>query len=121
LNEFVASTGYHRKYALQLLNHPPQPLARHVKRPRARHSSASVQHALVVCWQASNGIWSKRLVPYLPELVSVLQQHGELHLEEATKTQLLALSPATADRLLKQERERFARRGLGTRHSRNAA
>ena len=24
LNEFVASSGFHRKYAIQLLNHPPK-------------------------------------------------------------------------------------------------
>jgi hypothetical protein len=24
LDEFVAATGYHRKYAIQLLNHPPK-------------------------------------------------------------------------------------------------
>jgi hypothetical protein len=24
LDEFVATTGYHRKYAIQLLNHPPR-------------------------------------------------------------------------------------------------
>ncbi len=30
LDEFVAATGYHRKYTIQLLNHPP-------KRPAAHH------------------------------------------------------------------------------------
>ncbi len=44
----------------------------------------------------------------------VLEQHGELHLERATKEQLLALSPATADRLLQAERERTPLRGLST-------
>lgn len=119
LNEFVASTGYHRTSAIQMLIHPPQPSAQGVKRPRKRHYSLPVQQALVTCWRASNGICSKRLVPYLPELVSVLEHHDELHLDEQTKAQLLTLSPATADRLLKQERDRFVPHGLGTRHSGN--
>jgi hypothetical protein len=42
-------------------------------------------------------------VPYLPELVTVLEQHGEVQLDAHTKTQLLTLSQATADRLLRAE------------------
>jgi hypothetical protein len=57
---------------------------------------------------------SKRLVPYLPELVRVLEQHGELPLDASTKARLLALSPATADRLLHSERKLVKPHGLGT-------
>src|SRR5579883_1071095 len=50
LEEFVASTGYHRKYALHLLNHPlPQassPPARQ-KRQRRRRYPLAVQQALI--------------------------------------------------------------------------
>jgi hypothetical protein len=53
-------------------------------------------------------------VPYLPELAAVLEQHGELQLDAQTKTQLLSLSPATADRLLRAERQRHHPHGLGT-------
>jgi hypothetical protein len=53
-------------------------------------------------------------VPYLPELVRVLEHHGELHLEAQTKVCLLALSPATSDRLLQAERMRAKPHGLGT-------
>src|SRR2546422_11543463 len=74
LNEFVASSGYHRKYAIQLLNHPP-------KAPPARKKR---QRALITCWHATNGMYSKRLVPYLPELVAVLEQHGGMQLGART-------------------------------------
>jgi IS30 family transposase len=73
-----------------------------------------VQRALVTCWHATNGICSKRLVPYLPELVAVLEQHGEVQLDAQTKMQVLSLSPATADRLLRAERQRHRPHGLGT-------
>ncbi len=83
LEEFIASTGYHRKYALSLLNHPITKVTacQHRRRPR---QFFAVQQALVACWRAANGICSKRLLPYLPEFVPVLEQHGELHLEPQT-------------------------------------
>lgn len=114
LEEFIASTGYHRKYALTLLNHPVTKGTAYKKRRRPRQYVFAVQQALLTCWRAANGICSKRLVPYLPELVRVLEQHGELHLEVQTKERLLALSPATADRLLQAERKLAKPHGLGT-------
>jgi hypothetical protein len=114
LAEFIASTGYHRKYALSLLNHPVTKGSSRKKRRRPRQYVFAVQQGLVTCWRAANGICSKRLVPYLPELVRVLEQHGELHLEPTTKERLLALSAATADRLLQAERKRAKPHGLGT-------
>jgi hypothetical protein len=114
LEEFVACTGSHRKYALALLNHPLSKAP--VRKPpqRVRHSTFAVQQALIRCWRVANGICSKRLVPSLPELVAVLEGVGELHLDAETKTRLLALSPATADRLLRAERHRSKPQGLGT-------
>ena len=114
LDEFVASSGYHRKYALHLLNHPPKAPPPRKKRQRVPRYSTAVQRALITCWHATNGICSKRLVPYLPELVAVLEQHSEIQLDAQTKTQLLTLSPATADRLLQAERQRYRPHGLGT-------
>ncbi len=114
LEEFVASTGYHRKYALTLLNHPVTQASVRKPRTRPRQYPFAVQQALVSCWRAANGICSKRLVPYLPELVVVLERHGELRLDQPTKTRLVALSPATADRLLQAERQRSKPQGLAT-------
>ena len=114
LEEFVASTGYHRKYALTLLNHPLSKAPARTKRQRVRHYPLAVQQALITCWHATNGICSKRLVPYLPELVAVLERQGELHVEAETKRRLLALSAATADRLLAAERKLAKPHGLGT-------
>ena len=114
LAEFIASTGFHRKYVLTLLNHPVTKGLARQKRRRPRQYVFAVQQALVTCWRVANGICSKRLVPYLPELVRVLEQYGELHLEPTTKECLVALSAATADRLLQAERKRAKPHGLGT-------
>jgi hypothetical protein len=113
LDEVVAMTGYDRKYAIAVLNHPPQP---RVTRPRfkARRYTPQVKDELVKLWRMADGICAKRLVPALPSLVAALERHGGLSLDAATKTLLLSLSPATADRLLHQERRRLKPHGVST-------
>ena len=99
LDEFVAVTGYERKYAIRLLLgpiRPPEP----IRRPRVAHYGVEVQQALASAWTAANGICGKRLVPFLPELIPTLERHGHLSLTHEVREQLLTLSPATADRLL---------------------
>ena len=104
LDEFVAATGYDRKYAIRLLLgpiRPPQP----IRRPRVALYGAEVQEALANAWTAANGICGKRLVPFLPELIPALERHGHLSLSDTVRQQVLSLSPATADRLLKPLRQ----------------
>lgn len=115
LNEFVAATGYARKYAIKLLTSPvlgPPPAVIH--RPRAPGYGPEVREALHIAWQAANGICTKRLVPFLPELVATLERHGHLDLRAEIRSQLLAISPATADRLLRSLRQAHGGRGLST-------
>jgi hypothetical protein len=104
LDEFVAATGYVRKYAIRLLA-KPVPAPGSIRRPRAPRYGAAVREALHVSWAAANEICSKRLVPFLPELVPALERHGHLQLTEEVRTLLLSLSPATADRLLRPVRQ----------------
>ena len=114
LDEFVATTGYHRKYALALLNHPPVPRARAIRRPRKKMYPPPVQRALVRLWEIAGRICSKRLVPGLPALVDALERHGELSLDAPTGDLLCALSAATADRLLAPARRAALPRGRTT-------
>ena len=99
LDEFVAVTGYDRKYAIRSLLGPIRPPAP-IRRPRAAYYGLEVQKALASAWSAANGICAKRLVPFLPELIPTLERHGHLSLTDDVREQLLALSSATADRLL---------------------
>jgi hypothetical protein len=114
LDEFVAVTGYARKYAIRVLGHPPDNVAQKQSRKRERQYGEAVQAALEVAWQAANGICAKRLVPFLPSLVKSLERHGHLQLTGEVRSQLLAISPATADRLLAAVRQRGRPQGMTT-------
>jgi hypothetical protein len=112
LDEFVASTGYHRKYALALLSRrrrqnsvvgAASPAAAGARR-RRRTYTQDVVDALVFIWKACDCIGSKRLHPFLPEMVAALERHGELQLPVQTRQLLLSMSRATIDRLLKPAR-----------------
>jgi hypothetical protein len=96
LDTFVALTGYVRKYAMWLLNHPIE------SRPRSPHGhpvhyGSEVQQALYLAWRTANQICAKRLIPFLPTLVETLERHGHLHLAEEHRNQLLkvTLCPAS--------------------------
>jgi hypothetical protein len=114
LDQFVAATGYARKYAIRLLQQPIPLASKEIKRPRARRYG---QAALAVAWTAANCICGKRPVPFLPELVPVLEAHGHLTLTDEVRSQLLAISPATADRILSALRPQERRRGTTTTRS----
>jgi hypothetical protein len=100
LDEFIAVTGYDRKYAIRVLLGPIGPPAP-IRRPRAAHYDREVQEALATVWLAANEICAKRLVPFLVELVPTLERHGHLSLTDEARERLLTLSSARADRLLR--------------------
>ena len=100
LDEFIAVTGYDRKYAIRVLLGPIQPPAP-IRRPRGAYYGREVQEALASAWLAANGICAKRLVPFLVELIPTLERHGHLSLTDEVREQVLTLSSATADRLLR--------------------
>jgi hypothetical protein len=109
LDEFMRVTGYHRKAAIRLLLKKP----RHLPGRRGRPGRyGGVVEALKVIWEASDRLCSKRLRPFLPEMVKVLRQHGEQRIDAATEAHLCQMSAATIDRLLRPWRRPGGRRGL---------
>jgi len=112
LNEFVANTGYHRKYAIRILKHRAKPKGLK-KKGRQKVYQGEVVQALSWIWEICGRICSKRLKPFLPEIVSVLERQNELHLTTDTKTLLLSMSCATIDRRLGPVRFEH-RHGLST-------
>lgn len=116
LNEFIASSGYARKYAIRLLTKPVAEPVVSIKRPRQRSYGASVQEALQILWEAANFIGSKRLAPFLEELVPIMERHGYLDVSEEVRKQLSSISPATIDRILRPLRKSGSK-GISTTRS----
>ncbi|MBK9279262.1 MAG: hypothetical protein IPM93_13960 [Candidatus Obscuribacter sp.] len=56
----------------------------------------------------SNRICSKRLVPFLPDLARNSERAQALQLTAEERSQLLALSASSVDRLLKGERRKMS-------------
>ncbi len=105
LEEFIAVSGYHPKYAVHVLN-APEPM-RALSRRRVRPSlyDEAARQALIVLWEASDRVCGKRLKPLLRILVPALERHGHLKLDEAIRAKVLAMSAATIDRLLRAPRQ----------------
>lgn len=113
LDELIAVTGYHRKYAIQVLNHAPK-RRKHKRRTSQTKYGGLVRAALEQIWRTANCICGKRLVPVLPQYIEALERFGELQLDDETREHLLTISPATVDRLLKRARARTKPHGLST-------
>jgi hypothetical protein len=113
LDEFVETTGYHRKYAIRVLKHGPKPKG--LKKPgRRKIYQGEVVQALEQIWEIYGRICSKRLHPFLPEGIQILERCNELSLSPQTKQLLLSMSRATIDRCLKKARFIHPQHGLST-------
>lgn len=113
LDEFIATTGYHRKYAIRVLKHGPKPKG--LKKPgRRKIYQGKVVEELEKIWEIYGRICSKRLHPFLPEGVQVLERCNELCLSPEIKQLLLSMSRATIDRCLKKARFIHPQHGLST-------
>ena len=115
LDEFCQVTGYHRKSAIRLLRHPPKGAGK--RRGRPKKYGLDLVPALRMAWEATDRICSKRLAPFLPELIPILERHKELEVSEAIRAKLLTVSASTIDRLLAPFRRRIGRRSPSTTRS----
>ena len=103
LDEFVASTGYHKKSAIRVLNGHPV-AKRRQRRNRPSLYDEAARGALIVLWEASDRVCGKRLKALLPILLPALERNGHLKLDETIRIKILAMSAATIDRLLRVPR-----------------
>ena len=112
LDEFCLNTGYHRKYAIRLLNGPPP--GRHVEAPargRKPHYGPSVVSLLAAVWEAAGYPWSVRLKALLPSWMPWIRQRFKLSAE--TEEQLLGISARQIDRRLQAKKSPCKRRLYG--------
>ncbi len=106
LDEFVAATGVKRKTAITLLGKPPPLRPRPRGRPKKRYGT-DVSAALEVLWATAGYICSKRFVPALPTLVSLVEAEGAWGFSETVKEKLLRISVSTCERLLRPHKAAF--------------
>jgi hypothetical protein len=115
LDEFCATTGYHRKYAIVLLKGFKR-FRRPVRRkrgPKPTYKKDEIIKPLKTIWLAANLPCSKRLKVILPLwLPGYSQKFGMLPLDSVQA--LRHISPSTIDRLLKPVRTKYGKHGRST-------
>ena len=115
LNEFCATSGYHRKHAIRLLRkykrfQKPKPKK---PGPAPIYAQPSILKVLKKIWRGANLPCSKRLQAIIPLwLPGYVQSFGNL--SPNVSQALLKISPATIDRLLQPTRLHYKKRGRAT-------
>ena len=102
LDEFTSATGYHRKHAIRVLKNKVQ-VQNHLKGKTQTYKTiyrGEVVQALEQIWEVCGRICSKRLQPFLPEAIKVLERCKEIEVTKETKDLLLKISSASIDRCL---------------------
>ena len=113
LNEFCTVCHYNRKYAIRLLNNGfytnnKSNLLRRGRKKQYDHPM--IIEILTEIWIKTNLPCSKRLKAILPLWLPFY----EYELPEEVKKALLAISPATIDRLMLTMRSKYLKQGLVT-------
>ena len=128
LNEFIRLTGYNRCYACQILKKKERVLGylniagkrikyvadKKMKREKKRFYDKEVFIALKRTWIICDYICSKRLAPFLSEIIPVLEKYGEINLATKVREKLFKISAATIDRLLANTRKKYRIKGRST-------
>lgn len=113
LDDFCSFTGYHRKYATNLLNKPlPKKWKRY--KPRAKYYDQPVVDALKVIWEALDSICAERVHPQIPDMLEKLIDCKEIVVGEEVKDKLLRVSLGSVKAILRKEKTRSVIRIGGT-------
>jgi hypothetical protein len=112
LDEFCQVCGYHRKYAIRLLNGPaPQKKSTALRKTRSPSYPAKVISVLSLIWEAAGYPCSRRLKALLPLWLPRAEKRFSLSAQ--IQRQLLSISPSTIDRRLKAKRRLLKKRLYG--------
>jgi len=112
LDEFCANCGYHRKYAIRLLNGPlPSPKPERRRRRRGATYGARLVSILKAVWEAADYPWSARLKALLPEWMPWIRRR--FRLTPGLEEQLRRISARSIDYRLRSEKRKLRRRIYG--------
>jgi hypothetical protein len=129
LDELVRLSEYNRHYAAWVLRHFGKERLvrvadgtlvklvvghRNRRRPtvRPRKYDEAVKRVLAYLWDCFDQMCGKRLAAILPQMLPVLVKHKKMKSSDAVYEKLRQISPATIDRLLKEERTRRRLKGI---------
>ena len=117
LDEFVATTGYHRKHAIALLRgkRRHRDRSKPIRRPRKRIYTDEDQRAVLWLVKLFDFIASKRLRVAMDTELATLFKQGYLHVSRACYLRLQRISPATMDRFRHRLPHPYVRRRGGTK------
>ena len=130
LDEFIATTGYNRKYAIHVLKNSAYVKVTHFnnvakqsvqlitktrkKRTYKKYYGADVQEHVIRLWIFSMYLCAKRLVPFIRDNIDYFAQ--KFGYDEKLKALLSSISSATVGRILKPEIPKHSIRGISTTH-----
>ena len=104
LDEYVKTTGYHRKHATRVLGDTPARSDGPVRRSRKRIYGVEEAQALLTLTELFDGICAKLLRAALDVELPGLYAAGHLQVSPQCYEKLQRISPATIDRLLHKYR-----------------
>jgi len=87
---------------------------RKIKRKKKKIYDQEVFIPLKEIWKICDYICSKRLAPFLKEIIPVLEKWEEIKLDVKVREKLFKISAATIDRLLAESRKRYRIKGRST-------
>lgn len=106
LDEFCATTGYHRKSAIRRLQRVSRPAGAKARGRPAVYQGGELMSRLLLLWEASGYVCGKYLAVVLPELLERLEQCEALLVDKDLRAKLSGMSGSTVERLLKPYRQR---------------
>ena len=128
IDEFIATTGYNRKYAIHILKNTAYVKVTHFnnvarqsvqvitktrkKRTYEKYYGQDVQKQVIRLWIFSMYLCSKRLVPFIRDNIDYFSQ--KFGYDEHLKALLSSISSATVGRILKPEIPKHSIRGIST-------
>jgi transposase InsO family protein len=112
LDELCRLSGYHRKYAIALLNRSGQPPGERPRRRRGVTYSAAALRVIEAIWKAAGHPWAERLKALLPLWLPWARRRVDSLTDEVGR-QVLQISARQIDRRLRDKKRRLKRRLYG--------
>jgi hypothetical protein len=129
LDAFIADTGYHRKYAISILNgegkekvfiidgKPVKAHAAHKTRKKRiykRYYDEPVARAVIKLWKFFRRICGERLTPLIKENIKAICSRRRFGISKEVKAKLMKISRSTIERLITPERKKERLKGRST-------